>query len=344
MFNRMQWLNEANIMWSGIKSKYYENCTISMAVCNIYHDLVVKTKFPGKNYGAELHRISGKEAVVLGIDIKEWTRRDWAIQTIISANLYELISRVSRILKEDGILGENDPIHIAHTGDGAMVVFVEHDNSHERGMTRCKWENNNMKNCCLTPEWDPQNCYFDPRIHDVDRSISKNIILKALSFLFSLNAIIQQDNFSEKFKVERKGGNQRYQYLPLYLRYALSMGRVFPVINTYNDLECIGNPMVTSNRILSTDHGNHFLVDRKLLNEMNKYGGIQSIGSETEQFNWNQSLMISELPEKQIKNDVFRYVDIVGFHEDGPLLRALKKGNLQPKKYQIGSHDVRAID
>jgi hypothetical protein len=78
--------------------------------------------------------------------------------------------------------------------------------------------------------------------------------------------------------------------------------------------------------------------------EMNKYGGIQSIGAETEQYKWNQNLMISELPEKQIKNDAFRYVDVVGFHEDGPLLRALKKGNIRPKKYQIGSHDVRAID
>jgi hypothetical protein len=33
----------------------------------------------------------------------------------------------------------------------------------------------------------------------------------------------------------------------------------------------------------------------------------------------------------------------VGFHDDGPLLKALDKGNVQPKKYQIGSHDVSSI-
>jgi len=34
---------------------------------------------------------------------------------------------------------------------------------------------------------------------------------------------------------------------------------------------------------------------------------------------------------------------VVGFHDDGTLLKALNKGNVQPEKYQIGSHGVGSI-
>jgi hypothetical protein len=337
MQGREKWIAAAEEMWRPLRVADEEGRTFCMEVCKKNADLVVKTFFEDSEYNANIYRIYGTPAVVVGIDIREWTRRESAVQSFMTANLNKNIRKVLEQLHRGGIIGFCDPINVSYTGDGAIIIFGG------------PWsENPSLKriHCtqlqphkCLDHKNGGDQCIQNKEPFPCDEST----IFAALSFVFSFNALMQQDNLGKRFN-HTPGTTREHGYTPLHLRYAVSFGPIIPIIDAFDNLQFVGAPLVTCSRILSTDHGNHFLIDAKLLHEMNKYGGISNIGKSKRSTNWDQELLVSELPDRQVKSGFFRYADVVGHHGDGPLLLALGKTTVNPVRYQIGSHDVRAFD
>ena len=98
--------------------------------------------------------------------------------------------------------------------------------------------------------------------------------------------------------------------------------------------------MVTCARILSADHGNHFLMDYALLKDLERHGGLGNLcGGQ-----WGQRLHTALLDEVKVKSGKFRFADIFGFYHDGLLLHALRHLHQKPRTYHIGSHNVASID
>lgn len=339
MTGREVWSNIAREMWQPLRIASEEKQTLQLAVCRKNGDLVAKSSFKCNKDFIEYFRVHGYPAVVVGIDIREWSRRDFAIQSLMTVNLHKNIKTTLDHLRKSGLINFHDPMSIQYTGDGAILIFGGElsENPGARSID-CKKE---PKYTCLDsdPNLDLNVCMIKPASFDSDLQS----IFGALSFVFSFNALSQWDNIGQKY-IHASGATREHSYAPLYLRYAISTGNVFPVLDAFDQLQFVGAPLVTCSRILSTDHGNHFLVDARLLHEMNKYGGISKIGTGHPSTCWDQELIISEFPEKQVKTGYFRYADIFGHHSDKPLLQSLGKTTITPGRFQIGSHDTRVVD
>jgi hypothetical protein len=361
MDRRSELFRQTSSNWIPILNDYDHGKQFNLMSCRTNGELSLSSYFHTSKNIYDSYKICSIPALVVGIDVREWTRRTPAIRTIITALLYNNIKRTCDIIRKTGLFTENEPTFISHTGDGAMAVFDTWEYWKD-GDYNCFWDGKKCKQSCLDPKleerWcpgqknnnsthtDAQNNAKQP-LYEQDRdSRIYKCILKALAFIFSLNAMTQHDNEGKRFNVlsDPYNSEAREEYLPLYLRYALSFGRVTPVIGALDQLECIGTPMVTCSRILSTDHGNHFLLDRDLLVQINKFGGLLRIGEREPKFNWKQELYVSELPDKNVKYGSFRYADVFGHHEDGPLLQARGMSHVQPHRFQIGSHDAKVLD
>jgi hypothetical protein len=335
MNGREKWIAMASDMWRPLQAEYEDGRVFKMSVCKKNADLVVKSYFEGAEYKSDFYRIHGLPAVVVGIDIREWTRRDFAVQSFMTANLHKNIKKVIHLLHAGGLIDYYDPLKISYTGDGAIIIFG--GDKSENPMTKANVCKNTPQHKCLGK--DGEICIAKEETFLID----ERTILAALSFVFSFNAISQQDNIGKRF-IHASGTTRERDYAPLYLRYAISYGHVIPILDAFESLQFVGAPLVTSSRILSTDHGNHFLIDARLLHEMDKYGGISCIGNNNRSTSWDQELFVSELPDKKVKSAFFRYADVVGHHGDGPLLLSLGKTTVSPMRYQIGSHDTGVID
>jgi hypothetical protein len=363
MMREKELLQQTQANWNPILLAYEKGKQFDLMSCLTNGDLSLSSYFPKSPELFLPHKICSIPALVVGVDVREWTRRTPAVRTLITALLYYNIRRTCEIIRKGGLLVE-EPTFISHTGDGAMVVFDTWE--YLKGESYCGFWDGQCNQPCLEPVWNARGCpgrpkKIGPRVEPIaaapevppkglDELDQENriyqSILKALAFIFSLNAITQQDNEGKRFNVlpEPYQSEHGEEYLPLYLRYALSFGRVTPVIGAQGQLECIGPPMVTCNRILSTDHGNHFLLERNLLVQINKFGGLLRIGEGVPGFDWKQELYVSELPDKKIKYGSFRYADVFGHHQDGPLLAARGMSHIRPNRFQIGSHDAKVLD
>lgn len=257
------------------------------------------------------------KGVAVGIDIREYSKRVDMDQFVISTTLYANIRRAILILKNGGLPEIDEKILMIPTGDGAYVIFPDLD--------AVDTERNSGKENTMPS---------DSRL--------KRLIETALSFIFILNIIITEDNYRKVFQKDSKNEkkNGEIDIFPLYTRYALNMGKLLFLLDSNGNLNCAGNALISCSRILSVDHGNHFLIETELLHRINElFSGIQNIG-----FNmlgtWSQLLHFSEIPEHKVKSGNFRFADVFGYYYDTPLLKILNKHSLEPTRYNIGSHDV----
>ncbi len=338
MASREELKRQTKEMWRGVKRAATEGQNLDLAVCRKDRGLLATARFASLGQAPEVFRVYTRRAVVVGVDVREWTRRSWAVQSMITAILYDNIRHVCDTLQNVGILRDGQPSVVSHTGDGAMLVFDCADDASKKPRDYCLATGHHSGKCQLCPQPGEDRLPID-------------VINGVMAFVYALNAITQQDNYGERFRtapcgqrVESELEGPTIEYLPVYLRYALSHGRVLPVIGVYGQLECVGEPMVTCNRILSTDHGNHLLFSRDLLREIDRHGGLLQLGKGHPVFDWKHVLYVSESADKDLKCRNFRYADVFGYHEDGPLLRALGQTAFEPRRYQIGSHDTRMVD
>ena len=108
----------------------------------------------------------------------------------------------------------------------------------------------------------------------------------------------------------------------------------------FNDaLNCVGNGIVTCGRILSSDHGSHFLIDNELLRAIQTRGGLPSLCNGR----WEHRLHSALLHEQKVKTSRVRYADVFGFYTDTPLLVALNRINTPSTRHHIGSHDMLSL-
>ena len=269
-------------------------------------------------------------AVVVGVDVREYSRREYHHQLIITAVLNATILKAIRILRDGARLAGTDPSIIVHTGDGAMVVFDSWEFEWEERATRAA----ELREKAARHRKEPEK--VRRRAPDVNREV----VERAFDFVFVLNALIAQDNERQAFQIDRDTQGAAMGILPIHVRFALTLGEVLLVVGPNEGLNCVGKAMVTCARILATDHGNHLMVEDTLLHQIERHGGLGRLGDGE----WEQSLHGTELPERRVKSGEFRYADVFGHYSDAPLLRMLNRRASRTTQVHIGSHDVAVID
>jgi hypothetical protein len=248
--------------------------------------------------------------VVVGMDIREYSRRADVDMLFLSLMLHATIEKTLKILRMGGMLEDDEPMIFIWTGDGAHVIFDCGNRGEER--------------------------HFIPR----------QTIEKAFAFVLTLNALVWQDNWRNAFREKDEGGGpesaqeRSKKVLPMGVRYTMTYGDVLLLVDINRVINCVGNPMVTCRRILGVDHGDHWLIQDRLLDCVCQMGGLARIAEGA----WEQRWHMAELPDKCIKEGIFRYADVFGHYMDGPLLRFLGNWGEQPTMYHIGSHDVQVLD
>jgi hypothetical protein len=325
-------------------------------------------KIYGKEYLGVLPRV---RAIVVGLDIREYSRRTPEQQMFLTMNLHVCIEKAVELLRQFN-LPEAEPRIRIQTGDGAYVVFTFVD----------AWDEDDWRAFEVEPGADlnqsPAGQAADPSPKQGDRrpkisfgaefenssedgSPSPSQALKdfmekrrmaegrylpvvaeqAMSFVFALNAIMNGDNARQGFAVDPPGAEVRPGGLaafPTECRFALSYEEVL-LLETNGVLNCVGNGMVTCARILATDHGSHLLMDYELLRALERHGGLRVLCGGK----WNHRLHSAVLDEVKVKSGTFRYADIFGFYDDTPLLSTPGLFREKPRQYHIGSHNVLSI-
>ncbi len=277
--------------------------------------------------GIERVKLPVRWGVVAGLDIREWTKRSSSGQLIVAAIMNSCILRALKLLQAEGLFTTEDPLIVVPTGDGAYVVF--YGGTDEEAVA-----NSDVLNEQKIKERQSQL----QKIHQATED-RLEAIQKALSFVLVVNAFFMEQNARGK---SCAWGIQKEEtsVLPIYPRFALTLDRMLLCIDVKDRLNAIGPAMVTCGRILSSDHGNHFLVHDWLMHECDLYGGLARVASRAGLGDWDAHFHCAELPEKQIKSGRFRYADVFGHYSDGPLLRLHGIRSVKPMEYHIGSHDI----
>lgn len=271
------------------------------------------------------------DGIVVGIDVREWTKRGVAGQVIVAAILNACAVQTVEMFREHGLFDKYDPLLLVPTGDGMYVVFVIDASI---GQQLQIWKDHGKKS-----ETGPNE---EERIE-----VAKvETTAKALSFILTLNTLLAQHNARRTFDdsqlpTEEKG---TMGITPIYPRFSIVSDKILPCVDINDNLNAIGPGMVTCSRILGTDKGNHFLVHDKLLHECDRAGGIAAVAGRVGLGDWKANLHFSEIPEIPVKSGKFRYADVFGHYSDAPLLRMQGMSSVRPKQYHIGSHDVLRLE
>lgn len=283
-------------------------------------------------------------AVVVGLDLREYSRREPADQLFLAVRLGASIKKAKQVLQDGGILPPQEPRIVEGTGDGALVFFTSLDHYQKEGLpdaTQCS--------CCLgqkEKEGDPACTEWNRRKREMEAARFPEVVDQAMAFVFAVNAIISNDNARNACWTSGPGSGNRREAataLPAYpveCRFALSVGDVLLRTDEAGALKCSGGALITCSRILSSDRGSHLLIHEDLLRQLESHGGLASLC----QGQWGHRLHCALLPKSVVKSDVYRFADAFGFHHDGPLLRALGCSYQEPREYHIGSHHSGSLD
>ncbi len=311
---------------------------------------------PSISTGRQCHGILPRvKAIVVGLDIREYSRRKPEHQLFLTMNLHVCVKKAIELLRIDGILTESEPRITIQTGDGAYVVFtlleahdpfdtLEFDEELKRCVEDSSLEADGKNGLWESEDWkdlveQTKICVKERR--ECESNYLPTAAAQAMSFVFALNAIMSGDNARQGFVSDSsKPGeiDSGVQVFPAECRFAVSYDEVL-LLDVYGSLNCIGNGIVTCARILSTDHGNHLLLDYELLKGLECYGGLKSLcGGQ-----WGHRLHFALLDDVKVKSGQFRYADVFGFHDDKPLLQALRRAHQTPASYHIGSHNVASL-
>jgi class 3 adenylate cyclase len=295
----------------------------------------------------------GIEAIAVGLDLREYSRRDPANQLLLTLMLEAGIRKTRRILEGGGILPPQEPRVVEPTGDGALVFFTALDHYDSRGLPEAQ----SCTQCRRAPkrsehDWPCSLWHLRKRTIEADHFLEA--VDRAMAFVFALNAIVSNDSnrCADPASLPRSGasaaGGSTPPAYPVECRFAVTWGEVLlrtdegrAVLYTLGGgaLRCSGNALITCNRILMTDKGSHFLIHDDLLRKLEPHGGLASVC----QGQWRHRLHCALLPKSTVKSGAYQFADAFGFYDDGPLLRALGNPYQEPREYYIGSHDIRSI-
>lgn len=264
-------------------------------------------------------------SIIVGTDIQEYSRRKPQQQLFMTLCLYACVTRAAELLRDAGILSREEPRVTVQTGDGAYAVFTFLD----------------AFDVFRKPDPAFPEREYAAKKHQAESRYLPHVAEQAFSFVFALNALVHSENVRQGFVDEPRDRRQSESpVFPLSVRYAMSFEDVLLMLDVNESLNCVGSGMITCNRILSADHGNHFLVQDALLRELQRYGGLDAVGDRQ----WGQRLHHTLLPETRVKSSHVRYADVFGFHNDRPLLRAQGRPHAERAVLSIGSHDVGSLE
>jgi hypothetical protein len=306
---------------------------------------LVCTQFGRDSSTREFHCLLPRiKAIVVGIDIREYSRRQIEQQLFITTNLFIAVKQAIDLLVKAGIISNGEPLITVQTGDGAYVVFSFLNNYSVSGKYKLSTQ------AIKFLEKLPSRISHEIKIIANQEIIHADEVAGwAFSFILTLNCILKEYNVKQQFKYGCESKNKFYPTFPIECRYAMSYNDVLLMEDltkekiadskVHDNLHCVGNAMITCARILSTDRGNHFLVDTNLLNLLGMTGGLAKLcGGE-----WGQKLNQSVLEDLNIKGEIFRYANVFGSYNDSFLLNALHRIHLKSESYDIGSHDVNSL-
>ena len=260
--------------------------------------------------------VTRRKALVVGLDIREYSKRKLEEQLLLTLQLQFGIWRTKELLWRSAILSRGMPDVAIQTGDGAYLVF---------GL----------------PSTIPDGVRDSSR-DGVARHYLPEFAFQAFSFIFALNVILTDDSARSAFRQKDTEMAAHADEMPAYpseYRFAISYGDVF-YINDFNKVRnCVGSAVIACARILSTDHGSHFLIQEELLRALEPHGGLAEIGHGI----WEHRLHAAGMPDIGVKSGRFRYTDAVGFYTNAPLLKALGNSGARARNYHIGSHNVGSL-
>ena len=331
MINNKTLLNHVKNRQKAILSDYNKGYTIRFK-----DGPSVRSMYPGTDNAyrileSENDPFCSAKAIVVGIDLREYSRRVAAKQLFLTLTLHANIDRAISTLRDVGLLPQYEPRIIIQTGDGAYVVFFSPDEVERivRPTDRSKQTRSESQASYSTATVSKSAVTF------------QTVATYAFSFLFTVNTLMEHDNVRNGFVDETpgKGDVDDFPVFPAYPRFAVSYDEVLLLADINSSLNCVGNGMVTCSRILSTDKGNHLLVHDKLIKELLLTGGLEKLGNRA----WEQVLHEATLHDIKVKTGTFRFADVFGHYSDHPILHALGWQNQPATRYQIGSHDLSAL-
>lgn len=293
-------------------------------------------------FQAPIGMLTRIKAVVVGLDLREYSARESEEQLLLTVRLQASIGKAIEILKQGGIIEPDEPRIIEHTGDGALVVFTSVDD-YRQGLDQ---EHDEWRRWLEAPSAENGKKEEAAKAWSkvkrrTETSCFPQVVDQAMAFVFCLNAIIGSDNTRNAFALGP--GAAQNSYVPAYpveCRFAVSYDDILLRTEKGGNLKCSGGGLVTCQRILSSDHGTHLLLHAELLRQLEGHGGISSVC----RGQWGHRLHHALLPQSVLKNRAYRFVDVFGFHHDGPLLRALGRDYEEAREYHIGSHNIASID
>ncbi len=222
--------------------------------------------------------------VVVALDIREWTKRTLAGQLAVGAVMNNRAMQSLKMLQDHGLLSAEEPLFMAPTGDGSYIVFDAGEDV----------------------DVDEKKSSAPPS-SDKLAATRLEAIKKGLLFVLTLNTLFAEQNARRPSSACFGKNNEEIPFLPIYPRFAITLDRMILCLDMKGSLNAIGNAMYNCGRILSSDHGNHFLVNGKLLHECDRYGGLGQVASHAGPGDWQARFHIAELPETKIKSGMFRY-------------------------------------
>ncbi len=323
----------------GLQRDYEQGCQICFrkrlpGLCEVFSRDPGVAKRPAPVRRNDLEFLPSVKAIVVGLDIREYTRRRPELQFFLTLNLHASIAKAISILRRASVVPPDEPRIVVQTGDGAFVVFTFLDRISP--FHRDEWKRLARPDASRETEVD-----IVAGMREIEMEGLPELMRRALSFVFALNAITIGDNIRQGFLYDNGDLEEPTEgVFPTEFRYAMTYDDVIPLVDINGTLACVGSGLISCHRILSTDHGSHFLVQKSLLDLLNPYGGLAAIGAER----WRQVLHVATLDEVRVKSGRFRYGDVFGFHGDGLLLRARGRTRTMPMSYPIGSHNVTSLD
>ncbi len=179
------------------------------------------------------------QAIVVGLDIREYSRRGPDQQFFLTLWLYSAIDKALRLLREAAFLPPEEPPIIVQTGDGAYLVFtfLEAWNPFDRcreaterlaleqradaanlgrawkarrrdpswtaldrkGRTWAKAEHENSVESSLAAEATKAYAALARRKRDAELPFVPVVASRAFGFVFALNSIVEADNARKGF-------------------------------------------------------------------------------------------------------------------------------------------------
>ncbi len=332
-----------------------------------------------RTLGLEDVRLPVRWGAIVGLDIREWTRRDHASQLIVATIANSCVVHAVDILHEHGLFTKDDPLFALPTGDGVYMVFDAGEDLEADGAQVGHEEREAVTELVeAIRKREEAQAHFDPKQSKTAATLANAItaekeakerfdsvsgkpsggrietknaererveaIGKALSFILILNTLLLEQNARRPAGESLFREEKEMSVWPIYPRFSLTLDRLLPCLDANKKLNVIGPGMVTCGRLLSADHGNHFLVHDRLLHECDPHGGLARVASRAGVGDWDAHFHCAELPDAKIKSGSFRYADVFGHYMDTPLLRLHGVRSIPPMEYHIGSHDMLVLD